>query len=271
MTAIIIDPCAANQPRAPNGRPVLASEISAVGSIRCASLNKRVVYSILFLAFAAHCSAEEASVDNQLSPSEEKQGWILLFDGNTYQGWTTSNLTPSKRPLDAGAINPHRCGAYMVIHEKKWTDFVLKLDFRQSPGCNSGVFFRVHSLEPQPGKDVGYNGLEVAIDDTTTAGYHDAGAIYDLAKPIRNTLKPVGQWNHLVLTCSGNKVIVVLNGEAVNAVDLADFKEAGVRPDGTRHKFGVSYHDHPRTGFIGLQDHGSDIWFKNIKILPLED
>jgi hypothetical protein len=231
----------------------------------------RISYCMLFLAFTPLCFAGEALVDNQLSPSEAEEGWFLLFDGKTYQGWTTSNLAPSKRPIDAGAINPHGCGAYMVIHEKKWTDFVLKLDFKQSPGCNSGVFFRVHSLEPEQGKDVGYNGLEIAIDDSKTTGYHDPGAIYDLSKPIRNTLKPIGEWNHLVLTCAGNHVIVALNDEGVNAVNLADFKDDGVRPDGTRHKFGVSYHDHPRTGYIGLQDHGSDIWFKNIKILPLED
>jgi hypothetical protein len=159
----------------------------------------------------------------------------------------------------------------MMVHEKKWTDFVLQLDFKQSPRCNSGVFFRVDSLEALPGKDVGFNGLEVAIDDTDSAGYHHAGAIYDLAKPIRNTLKPIGEWNHLVLTCSGTKVLVVLNGEGVNAIDLADFREPGLRPDGTQHKFGFAYRDHLRAGFIGLQDHGAGIWFKNVKLLPLKD
>lgn len=225
----------------------------------------------ILLALSLSCLAGEASTDNQLTPGEQKAGWVLLFDGKTYKGWTTSHKTASKRPIEAGSINPHRCGAYMMIHEQKWTDFVLKLDFKQSPGCNSGVFFRVHSLAPKPGKDVGYNGLEIAIDDTKTAGYHDPGAVYDLSKPIRNTLKPIGQWNRLVLTCSGTKVIVVLNGEGVNAVNLAEFQEAGTRPDGTRHKFDVAYKNHPRAGYIGLQDHGADIWFKNIKILPLKD
>jgi hypothetical protein len=233
-------------------------------------LSQTVSVSV-FLALSLNGFAEETAVDNRLSAREKEEGWTLLFDGKTYEGWTTSNKTPSKRPIEAGAINPHRCGAYMVIHEKMWTDFVLKLDFKQSPKCNSGVFFRVHSLEPKAGKDVGFNGLEIAIEDTKTAGYHDTGALYDLAKPIRNALRPIGQWNQLVLTSSGSKVIVVLNGEGVTAVDLADFKDAGKRPDGTGHKFGVAIKDHPRSGYIGLQDHGADIWFKNIKILPLKD
>ena len=189
---------------------------------------RSIVCVALLFTFALNCFAKEKVGDNRLSPREKKAGWILLFDGKTYDGWTTSDESPSKRPIEAGTINPHRCGAYMVIHEKKWADFVLILDFKQSPECNSGVFFRVHSLEPQPGMDVGYNGLEVAIDDTKTAGYHDAGAIYDLSKPIRNTLRPIGRWNHLVLTCSGTKVLVVLNGEGVNAIDLADFEQNGL-------------------------------------------
>jgi hypothetical protein len=225
---------------------------------------------LILLAFALNCFAQETLVDNRLTSREKEKGWILLFDGKTYDGWMTSDQRPSDRPIAAGAINPHRCGAYMMIHKKKWGDFVLKLDFKQSSGCNSGVFFRVHSLKSLPRRDVGFNGLEVAIDDTQTTGYHDSGAIYDLSKPIRNTLEPIGKWNHLVLTCSGTKVIVVLNGEGVNAIDLADFHQPGLRPDGTKHKFGFAYKDHPRVGFIGLQDHGADIWFKNIKILPLK-
>ena len=67
----------------------------------------------------------------------------------------------------------------MMIHEKAWANFVLALDFKISKGCNSGVFVRTHPLEPRPGKDVGFNGIEVAIDDAKTADYVDTGAIYD--------------------------------------------------------------------------------------------
>jgi hypothetical protein len=211
------------------------------------------------LVFASNVCAEDVVGDNCLTAREKEDGWM------------TSDQSPSNRPLESGAINPHRCGAYMMVHEKTWADFVLSLEFKQSPGCNSGVFFRVHSLEAVPGLDVGANGLEVAIDDTTTAGYHDAGAIYELAKPLRNALRPIGEWNHLVLSCRGSRVLVALNGEGVNATDLANFKNVGERPDGTQHKFDIAYKDHPGVGYIGLQDHGADIWFKNIKILPLKE
>jgi hypothetical protein len=158
----------------------------------------------------------------------------------------------------------------MMVHEKQWDDFVLALDFRISKGCNSGIFVRTASLTPRPGKDVGFNGLEVAIDDTTGTGYHDTGAVYDLVKPARNAMKPAGQWNHLVLTCDKNLLTVELNGETVTRMDLDQFTEPYRRPDGSRHKFDVAYKDHPRRGYLGLQDHGRDCWFKNIKLLPLK-
>jgi hypothetical protein len=90
----------------------------------------------------------------------------------------TSAQKPSKRPVEDGCINPHKSGHYMMVHEKVWENFSLALDFKMSKGCNSGIFVRTWPLKPRPGRDVGYNGLEVAIDDTQSADYHDTGAIY---------------------------------------------------------------------------------------------
>jgi hypothetical protein len=207
--------------------------------------------------------------DNELSPQEKADGWLLLFDGRTPAGWKADGVRPSGRPVEDGCLNPHRCGGYALFHDKAWGDFVLALDFKISKGCNSGVFVRTWPLTPRPGKDVGYNGIEVQILDSTTAGYHDTGALYDLVKPTRNAMKPAGGWNHLVVTCDRNRIVVELNGEKVNSMDLDQWTEKNKRPDGTPHKFDIAYKDHPRRGYIGLQDHGADCWFKNIKLKPL--
>src|SRR5579885_2252523 len=167
-------------------------------------------------------------------------GAIRLFDGRTLDGWKTSGGAPSKVPVEDGSINPHGCGGYMMIHETMWSDFVLSLDFKISKGCNSGVFIRTYPLTPRPGKDVGFNGIEVAIDDTTTAGYHDTGAIYDLVRPTRNAMRPPGQWNHLVITCDGPKIAVELNGETVTRMDLDEWTTPNRRPDGSAPKFDVA-------------------------------
>jgi hypothetical protein len=204
--------------------------------------------------------------DNVLTPQEKADGWLLLFDGKTAAGWMTSDTKPPRTPVEQGTLNPHKSGHYMLVHTQQWSNFVLSLDFKISKGCNSGVFIRTSSLTPRPGKDVGFNGIEIAIDDTTGAGFHDTGAIYDLVKPRKNAMKPAGEWNRIVVTCDRNVIRVELNGESVTSMNLDEFTEPNKRPDGTSHKFDVAYKQHPRTGYIGLQDHGSPCWFKNIKL-----
>src|SRR5262249_13761637 len=146
---------------------------------------------------------------------------------------------------------------------------VLSLDFKISKGCNSGIFIRTYPLTLRPGKDVGFNGMEIAIDDTPGAGYHDTGALYDLVKPSKNAMKPVGEWNHIVITCDSSRIEAGRTGDGVRRADLDHSPEPNNRPDGTPHKFDVAYKDPPRHGYIGLQDHGSACWFKNIKLKPL--
>jgi hypothetical protein len=116
---------------------------------------------------------------------------------------------------------------------------------------------------------VGFNGIEIAIDDTTAADYHDTGASYDLVKPRRNAMKPVGQWNHMIVTSHGSVLIVEVNGEQVTRMDLDQWTTPNHRPVGSEHKLDIAYKKHPREGYIELQDHGSPCWFKNIKIRPI--
>jgi len=207
--------------------------------------------------------------DNKLTAEEKADAWMLLFDGKTLEGWKTSDLKPSRKPVENGCLNPYNCGGYMLVHEEQWKDFVLKFDFIVSKGCNSGVFVRTYPLTPKPGLDVGFNGIEMQIMDSPAADYHSGGAIYDLVKPAKNAMKPAGEWNRAEITCYDNEIKVVLNGETVAEMDLDEWTEPYKRPDGTKHKFPTAYKDHPRRGYIGLQDHGSPCWFKNVKLLPL--
>ncbi len=213
----------------------------------------------LLLPFAARAA------DNELTPAEHADGWLLLFDGKTLSGWQTSSHRPSKTPVENGCINPHGCGGYMMIHEMQWGDFVLSLDFKISKGCNSGVFVRTYPLTPRPGKDVGFNGIEVQVLDSPTACYHDTGAIYDLVKSVKNAMKPVGAWNHLVVTCDKNLITVELNGEKVTRMDFDEWTEPNRFSDDTAPDFDIAYKNHPRTGYCGLQDHCAPCRYKNIK------
>jgi hypothetical protein len=211
------------------------------------------------------------AADNELTAAEKKDGWLLLFDGKTLNGWMTSSQQPSKTPVQDGCINPHKCGGYLMIHEKQWGNFILSLDFKLSKGCNSGIFLREFPLKARPRQSLGFNGIEIQLLDSTTATMHDTGAIYDMVAPSKNAMKPVGEWNHIVITCDRNLISVELNGEKVTRMDLNEWTAPFKRPDGTPHKFDTAWKDHYKKGYIGLQDHGWPCWFKNIKLKPLMD
>ena len=218
--------------------------------------------ALVALVLSTNMSAQE----NTLSKDEQNQGWQLLFDGKSTKGWIGIDGKPlPDSHVQEQALNPHPC-RYMLVYEKPLEDFVLSLDFKISPKCNSGIFVHTSSLTPRPGKDVGFNGIEIAIDDTKNTGYHDTGAIYDLVPCKENAMKPAGEWNHIEITSDKHRIAVQLNGKLVSEMDLDEWKEPNKRPDGSAHKFDVAYQGHPRQGYIGLQDHGSDCWYRNIKL-----
>ena len=226
----------------------------------------RHVTAFVLLLLTSHTAT---SAENTLTESEKQDCWILLFDGSTTKGWMDAVSKPAPQShVQDGSLNPHPCH-YMLVHEKPWGDFVLSLEFKLSPKCNSGVFIRTWPLTPRPGKDVGFNGIEVAIDDTPGAGFHHTGAIYDLVKPSKNAMRPTGEWNQMTITCNDNLIEVELNGQQVNRMNLDEWTKPNRRPDGSEHKFDVAYKEHPRKGYIGLQDHGSDCWYRNIKLREL--
>src|SRR5262249_15414834 len=177
----------------------------------------------LFLLLIALGVSSARAGDNEPTPKEKEEGWILLFDGKTLDGWMTSSEKPSKTPVEDGCINPHKSGGYMMGHNSVWEKYVLACDYKISKKGNNGIFIRTYSLKPRPGKDVGFNGIEVAIDDTYGTGYHDPGALYDLVKPSKQMQKPAGEWNHIVITCDKSKIAVELNGEVVTRGDLDEF------------------------------------------------
>jgi Domain of Unknown Function (DUF1080) len=192
-----------------------------------------------------------------------EQEFKVIFDGTSGTGWILCDKKPlPKDNVQADGLNPHGTGSYLVVHDTRVGDFVLEFDYKLSKGCNSGVFLRTSDL-----KDPVNTGIEVALDDTTGNGLHDPGALYDLVAPSENAQKPAGEWNHMTITAFGPKITIVLNGKEVATINLDEWNEPGKRPDGTSHKFrGVAIGKLPRIGYIGFQDHGSDCWFKNVKI-----
>ena len=204
------------------------------------------------------------TTDNRLTQQEKADGWQLLFNGRDYTGWKCNNGRKIASPIEHGSLVPHKSGGYLIVYNKPFGDFILKCDVKMGPQCNSGVFFRVGKL-----LDPVQSGFEMQVLTGKGTGYHDFGAIYDLVKPSKNASRGPGKWNHIAITCKGPHITVAVNGETVARMNCDEFTTPGKRPDGTPNKFHKAVKNFPRTGYLGFQDHGHKVWFKNVKLLDL--
>jgi hypothetical protein len=226
--------------------------------MRCTSM---ILGLGLFVASSPVCSA----ADNELTADEKAAGWKLLFNGKDHTGWMCSNGKEIASPIEDGSLVPHKSGGYLVVHKQQFGDFILTCDVKMGEVCNSGVFFRVGDL-----KDPVQTGFEIQVMHGTGTGYHDFGSIYDLVKPSANPNRGPGEWNTIKLTCRGPYISVEVNGEKVAEMNCDEWTEPGKRLDGSKHKFKMAVKDFPRKGYLGFQDHGHKVWFKNVKILELD-
>jgi Domain of Unknown Function (DUF1080) len=239
---------------------------------------------------------------------QAQSGWIVLFDGKTMAGWDD----PRKKtpPGDAWTIddgclkaNRHPHITEDLFSNALFRDFELVFDWRVAPGANSGVKYRIQDhvflvhqpmtkfeelvnfsvgnrppTRPNHGQDY-VIGFEYQVLDNTrnpdarNGTEHQAGALYDIAGPVRDVTRPVGEFNSSRLVVKGNHVEHWLNGVKVVEADL-DSPHAAER---IAHRWGAGtpvtnlltqqpHKDCP----ISLQNHGDDAWFKNIRIRKLD-
>lgn len=222
--------------------------------------------ALIGLLLAVVIASPVAAADNSLTPEEQSDGWVLLFNGQDLGGWKNNDGKPVGAKIEDGAINVHNTGGYLLVYDQPFDDFVFKCDVKMSPAeCNSGVFVRTGDLA-----DPVNTGLEAQVYDGDIDALHDFGSIYDLVAASKDATKGAGEWNELEIRCEGPLVSVKVNGEEVAKLNCDELDKPGLRGDGTPHKFtGKAIKDFPRSGYIGLQDHGHDVWYKNIKLKKL--
>jgi hypothetical protein len=210
-------------------------------------------------------AVEARAADNELTAEEKADGWQLLFNGRDLDGWKNNNDKPVRAKVEDGAINVHGTGGYLLVYEKPYGDFIFKTDVKMDqPFCNSGIFVRVGNL-----KRPVQNSIEVQVFSEPEADLHGFGAIYDLVAPAKNASRGVGQWDTVEVRCEGPQIAVTVNGEEVASIDCDEWTKSGQRPDGSKTKFRKAIKDFARKGHLGLQDHGYNVWYKNIKLKEL--
>jgi hypothetical protein len=218
------------------------------------------------LLLGAAIAGTALAADNSLSDAEKQAGWELLFDGKTLAGWEATASKAGWVVEDGSIACLAKDGGYLRT-ARQYGDFELAVDYKIATGTNSGIFVRWGDL-----RDPVNSGVEIQVIDSAGKAQpdrHDDGAIYDLVAPSKNATRPAGTWNHVVITCRGPRIDVALNGEKIASINVDDYPKAGENPDGTRNKYLHPLKEFPRRGYVGLQDHGGRVWFKNLKLRPL--
>jgi len=188
--------------------------------------------------------------------------WRDLFNGKDLTGW---NAKPGSWVVENGALA--RRGGGDIWTKERFGDFVLDLEFKVAQGANSGVFIRTANTG-----DCVQTGIEVQVLDSfgkAQPSKHDCGAIYDCLAPMRNPVKAPGEWNRMIIKCRASRIRVTLNDEPIIFMNLDQWTEPGRNPDGSPNKFRTAYRDMAREGHIGFQDHGSPVWYRNVRIMDL--
>lgn len=200
----------------------------------------------------------------ELSEAEKKEGFEVLFDGTNMHKWignTTDYVIENGKMV---VRKPEFGSGGNLFTKKQYDDFVYRFEFKLTPGANNGLGINA----PLEG-DVAYEGMELQILDNDAPIYENLeeyqyhGSVYGVIAAKRGFLKPVGEWNYQEVVVNGSKIKVILNGTTILDGDMSEARKNGTL-DGK---------DHPglkrEKGHIGFLGHGSEVWFRNIRIKEL--
>lgn len=221
------------------------------------------------------CSSSKQTGDNMLSKSEEEQGYKLLFDGKDMNGWRTfQNKSAASWSVDSGTLHCKGSDANYgaitadLMTKDQYQNFDFSVDYKISPKGNSGILYLVT-------EDSAYSYLSgpeyQIIDDKNfpekLEDWQLTGANYAMNPAPAAEPNPPGEWNHARIVKNGNHVEHWLNGKKVVEYDLHS-DEWNKNKMAEKWKDVASYGASDK-GYITFQNHGSEAWFKNIKIKEL--
>jgi Domain of Unknown Function (DUF1080) len=236
---------------------------------------------LLALNFNAVSQNKEKAAINTLTEKEAKTGWILLFDGKTNEGWRSYNKTtfPSDWNIEDGAIHLKGSGngeagsvnGGDLVYGRKFANFHLKIEWKISEGGNSGIFYLAQEI---PGKEIWRTAPEFQVLDNDRHpdamlgkdGNRQAGSLYDLLPANPQNTKPAGEWNSAEILSYQGTIIHFQNGEKILEYHLWTPEWNALVAGSKFPTYNPDWAKVAKEGFIGLQDHGNDVWYRNIKI-----
>ena len=220
---------------------------------------------------------------------QDKDGFYILFDGKTFNGWRgyNRNDVPKRWIIEDGAIKFSGSGGGEaqekdggdVIFGHKFKNFELSIDWKVSKGANSGIFYLAQEIKGQP---IYISSPESQVLDNANHpdakmgkdGNRQSTSLYDMIPAVPQNAKPFGEWNNTTITVYRGTVLHQQNGANVLEYHLwtPQWTEMLQASKFSQEKWPLAFEllnncgGPNREGYIGLQDHGDDVWFKNIRI-----
>jgi hypothetical protein len=244
------------------------------------SMMKKLTYflaAIMMLVYASCSSTSDKEKATEAEAIEPVEEWIWLFDGESTDGWRGFNSEglPEGWVLEEGTLKSlgqgGDIGGDIVYGNKEFENFELHMEWKISTAGNSGIFYHVQEGEKYHAPYENAPEYQL-IDDIgfpdPLEGWQKLAADYAMyAAPEDKPIKPAGEWNTSRIIFTPEKVSYFLND--VKVVEFVPWSD-----DWHERRMQGKWKDSndygkAKTGFIGLQDHGSFIWFKNIKIKEL--
>ncbi|SHM21456.1 DUF1080 domain-containing protein [Chitinophaga sp. CF418] len=233
---------------------------------------KHIIPVLALSLITLSTSAQEL---NTLTAKEKKAGWKLLFNGSNTEGWHTYlqkdasaawKVQDGALALDQEAKKNGAPGGDLVTNDE-YENYELTLEWKISEGGNSGIIFGVHE-DPQF-KATYLTGPEMQVLDDAKhpdGKYpkHNSGDLYDLKKSEKNAVKPTGEWNKVKILKKDGKLTFWLNGVKTVETTMGS-EEWKTLLANSKFKTWKGFGEYAK-GHIALQDHGNEVWYRNIKI-----
>lgn len=214
---------------------------------------------------------------NAMNSSNDK-GWQKLFDGKSTAGWHTYRKPSAGTDwkvidgtlfLDAANKTAGQGGD--LVTDEEFTNYHLKLEWKISKGGNSGIIFNVKE-DPKYSATY-YTGPEMQVLDNDGHAdgkitKHRAGDLYDLIQSRKENVKPVGEWNTAEIILNNGELELIQNGESVVKTTMWN-DNWNQMVAGSKFKAWKDFATY-KTGRIALQDHGDNVWFRDIRIKRLD-
>lgn len=251
---------------------------------------RKLILLLSLASLGTACQGNTTQKSNQEKPTQmaqtlptEDQGWTLLFDGKTMNGWHQYNgegvgeewtVENGIMTFDPKENRKWGDGGKNIVTDKEYTSFILSIEWKISEAGNSGIFWGVNESEAygEPyitGPEIQILDNERHPDAKANPKFHQAGALYDLVQPSADVCNPAGEWNHVLLTIDHHKNhgSVVFNGTEIVVFPLQG-EEWDTLVQNSKFKDWEGFGKF-KTGKIGLQDHDDRVSFRNIKIKEL--